>query len=231
MFDNIGERDAIAQPQAHEIDGTLYVARDLGRQRLTVSFELSVAIHWTAREPPCNYSPFSDEIAEIGYRAPVPKVKTPAMQDLIIVIAAWLSVNTGLPAADNLPAVETVSPAEMGALHAERVRASSIGGSQGAASPIATGNAELYAFYDDKSRTIYLPAGWNAHAPADVSLLVHEMVHHLQNVGGVAYECPQAREKPAYDAQTLWLKAFGREFASEFSEDPMTVHLRTHCMF
>jgi len=34
------------------------------------------------------------------------------------------------------------------------------------------------------------------------------MVHDLQNVGGLKYACPQAREKPVYQAQDKWLAQF-----------------------
>ena len=57
------------------------------------------------------------------------------------------------------------------------------------------------------------------------------MVHHLQNVGGLKYECPQAREKPAYRAQSQWLGLFGRNLADEFEIDRMTLLVRTSCMY
>jgi len=59
---------------------------------------------------------------------------------------------------------------------------------------------------------------------------VHEMVHHLQNIAGLKYECPQAREKLAYVAQNQWLAQSGRNLIDEFKLDALTVLVRTNCM-
>jgi hypothetical protein len=40
---------------------------------------------------------------------------------------------------------------------------------------------EAVAVYDDLTKTIFLPHSWKGETPADLSVLVHEMVHHLQN--------------------------------------------------
>lgn len=72
--------------------------------------------------------------------------------------------------------------------------------------------------------------GWTGKSPADVSVLVHEMVHHVQNVAGLKYACPEEREKPAYDAQNQWLALFGRKVTEEFELDPMTLLVRTNCL-
>lgn len=89
---------------------------------------------------------------------------------------------------------------------------------------------QVHAVYDDRSRTIYLPEGWPADSPADVSILVHELVHHLQNVGGLTYACLQARERPTYQAQARWLDLFGATLANEFGIDATTVLVRTTCV-
>ena len=41
--------------------------------------------------------------------------------------------------------------------------------------------AETVAVYDDATRTIYLAEGWSGATRAELSVLVHEMVHHLQS--------------------------------------------------
>jgi hypothetical protein len=46
-------------------------------------------------------------------------------------------------------------------------------------------------------KTIYLPKNWTGSTPAELSVLVHEMVHHLQGATKTKYECPQAREQLA----------------------------------
>jgi hypothetical protein len=59
---------------------------------------------------------------------------------------------------------------------------------------------------------------------------VHEMVHHLQNVGQLKYDCPAAREKPAYLAQNRWLRQFGLDLENEFQIDMFTIVAMSACM-
>lgn len=148
---------------------------------------------------------------------------------LLSILVTWLSINFGLPAIHEYPRVEFVTPGTMAQVRFNRLAgadrampgASRLTGSE-------AGN-NLSAIYDDRSRTIYLRNGWSDRRPADVSLLVHELVHHLQNAGGVQYDCPAAREKPAYAAQTRWLELFARDLSEEFALDPMTILVRTNC--
>ena len=90
---------------------------------------------------------------------------------------------------------------------------------------------ETVALYDDRDNTIYLPTKWTGQTPAEVSVLVHEMVHHLQNIAKAKFECPQAREQLAYAAQQKWLALFGRNLNDEFQIDPFTLLVTTRCMF
>jgi hypothetical protein len=57
------------------------------------------------------------------------------------------------------------------------------------------------------------------------------MVHHLQKEAGLAYPCPGASEKLAYEAQQKWLGLFGLDLASEFEIDPFTLLATTACSF
>jgi hypothetical protein len=89
---------------------------------------------------------------------------------------------------------------------------------------------DIVAVYDDAKRTIYLPEGWSGVTPVEQSLLVHEMVHHLQNLGNLKYACSEAREKLAFAAQEQWLRIFGASLASEFDLDPFTLLVRASCL-
>jgi hypothetical protein len=61
-------------------------------------------------------------------------------------------------------------------------------------------------------------------------MLVYEMVHHLQKVVGLKYECPQEREKLVYDAQSKWLGLFGHNLENDFEINAFTLKLTTQCM-
>lgn len=155
------------------------------------------------------------------------------MQTLLAVIVTWLSINFGLPATDELPRVEFASPAQMAAVRDSRMTVPPPGrtaAESGRPVPPETGG-DVLAIYDDATRTIYLPRNWTGATPADSALLVHEMVHHLQNVAGTKFACAGEREKDAYRAQRAWLALFGRTPEQEFGLDPMTILLRTNCLY
>lgn len=90
---------------------------------------------------------------------------------------------------------------------------------------------DIVAVYGDLERTIYLPEGWTGETPAELSILVHELVHHIQHVGGLTYACHAAQEKVAYAAQDRWLQLFGRDLASDFGIDPFTLLVNTICIY
>src|SRR5215217_5873645 len=102
------------------------------------------------------------------------------MQALLVAIVTWLSVNCDLPANYDLPAIRYASPTEItyfryGAFSAadkEKLAASQ------KALPAESRNSTV-AVYDHKNQVIILPIGWTAITPAEQSILVHEMVHHL----------------------------------------------------
>ena len=154
------------------------------------------------------------------------------MHALLTVLVTWLSVNYGLPSAPEHPRIELVPPARMAAVRYSRLQGAMpdrVATEAGKSAPSELGR-DVFAIYDDRSRTIYLPEGWTGATPAEVSVLVHELVHHLQNVAGLQYDCSAAREKPAYSAQARWLELFGTSLADEFDIDAMTILVRTSCL-
>lgn len=90
---------------------------------------------------------------------------------------------------------------------------------------------EVVAIYDDRTNTIHLATAWSGASVSGQSVLVHEMVHHLQKVGQRTYECPAAREKLAYEAQDRWLALHGKSLEEEFDVDMMTLLVSSSCMF
>jgi hypothetical protein len=154
------------------------------------------------------------------------------METLLTAIVTWLSMSFGLPANYDHPRVKLVSPATMNAVQFRgRVPLHSQGVSRAGSQPEhQASQRDVEALYDDDTRTIYLPEGWTGKTPAEVSVLVHEMVHHLQNLAGSKFECPQARERLAYAAQNQWLARSGQNLMDQFELDALTVLLRTKCM-
>jgi hypothetical protein len=124
------------------------------------------------------------------------------MEALLTAIVLWLSINFPLPANLNHPGIKFASAAEM---IAQRTGVS--------ASEISS---DIVALYSNESKTIYLMDGWTGKTPAELSILVHEMVHHLQNVGQLKFACSEEREELAYKAQDDWLHLFGRDLEPTF---------------
>jgi hypothetical protein len=146
-------------------------------------------------------------------------------------IAHWLSTNFDLPYTNELPRLQRVPPAQLYRLRYKALlptQSQAIGGEH--STPLPESQREIVAVYDDSSRTIYLQQAWTGATATDQSVLVHEMVHHLQNLGGLKYECPGAREKPAYLAQNAWLNRSGLELEKEFDVDLFTVVALSACM-
>jgi hypothetical protein len=142
-------------------------------------------------------------------------------------VVAWLTKNFDLDPGDTFPTVIRVPRSTITALRYRGL----LGAGAGSGTPETTlVSQDIVAVYDDKRRTIYLPEEWTGETPAEMSVLVHEMVHHLQNEAYTKFPCPQAREQLAYAAQQRWLEAHGQTLEEQFQLDPMTLLLTTRCM-
>jgi len=147
------------------------------------------------------------------------------MEALLTAIVVWLSTNYCLQASFNHPRVEFVSATKITAFLEEEM---SVKQRNDIAS--TTRGSEILSLYNNESQTIYLRNGWNGKTPAELSILVHEMVHHLQNVGQLKFACPEEREELAYKAQDHWLSLFGHNLARDFDLDPFTILVKSKCL-
>ena len=84
------------------------------------------------------------------------------MNALLTTIVLWLSVNFGLPANHDHPAIEFAPPARIAALrHGDLANLHSQMGTPGSPSP-----REVVAVYVHTTKTIYLPENWTGSTPA-----------------------------------------------------------------
>jgi hypothetical protein len=90
-------------------------------------------------------------------------------QPLLAAISAWLAFQFDLPSIEHPPRIELARPASIAVLRGG-------GGSE------ASSQQDIVAVYSDATRTIYLPEGWTGTTPTELSILVHELVHHVQNI-------------------------------------------------
>jgi hypothetical protein len=146
------------------------------------------------------------------------------MEALLTAIVLWLSANFPLPANQNHPEIKLVSTAEMiTVLNKSQPQRSNISASEL--------SSDIVSLYSNEAKTIYLRDGWTGRTPAELSILVHEMVHHLQNVGQLKFACPEEREELAYKAQNGWLILFGRDLEREFQMDGFSILVKSKCPY
>jgi hypothetical protein len=148
-------------------------------------------------------------------------------QSLVTAITQWLALELGLPGDLPAPAVKLAPARKITTFRHTGL----LSDDPRDMADVPRGQRETLASYDSLTRTVLLPEKWTGATVADVSMLVHETVHHLQNVAGLRYECPQASEKPAYEAQEKWLRLYGRDLAGEFELDGFTLLVTTQCFY
>ncbi|WP_232816716.1 DUF6647 family protein [Paracoccus zhejiangensis] len=139
----------------------------------------------------------------------------PSEPSLLEVIELWLVSNFDLVPAENAPELRAMTAADLVALR------------HGPNSSVSPG--DVVAAYDHRSRTIYLTDGWRGQDAAELSVMVHEMVHHLQASAGMRFSCPAERERLAYEAQDAWLQLFGQNLTSALNIDPAALLVSTVC--
>jgi hypothetical protein len=129
-------------------------------------------------------------------------------------LMGWVSSNFGVEADGSAVRIERAS--------STRLAAVPYGGIQQ--------RRHVLGVYDDTTRTVFLPEEWTGGSPEEQSVLVHQLVHHLQNLAGLMFQCAEEREKLAYAAQERWLGLFGRNLADAFGIDATTLLLSTECV-
>lgn len=91
-------------------------------------------------------------------------------------------------------------------------------------------HGDIVALYDKEAQAILVSNDWTGGSLAELSILVHEMVHHLQDQSGTIFACPAQKEKLAYRAQNEWLKLFGEDLEGAFGIDPALILVATTCV-
>jgi hypothetical protein len=136
-------------------------------------------------------------------------------------LVVWLSRNFALPARFEHPTIRFV-PAQAivairyAALLNDPTKAAAVQG-------------DVVSVYNMETHTIHMRDDWKGVTPAEVSVLVHEMVHHLQALARLKFACPQEREQVAFQAQQRWLNAFDTDLEREFELDPFSLLVNSNC--
>jgi hypothetical protein len=67
-------------------------------------------------------------------------------------------------------------------------------------------DSHLHAFYDPKNEIVYINNKFDINDPFNQSILLHEILHHVQFKNGVKYDCIGELEEEAYTLQKQYLR-------------------------
>jgi hypothetical protein len=134
---------------------------------------------------------------------------------LLEAMSLWLAANFDLPYTADMPTLAGLPAAE---LIARRYGPEAIFPAGG-----------VIALYDEAETTIFVTENWTGRTVADLSILVHELVHHMQAAADMRFACAGEREMLAYQAQGAWLGLFGESLESAFEIDRATLLVATAC--
>jgi hypothetical protein len=143
------------------------------------------------------------------------------MNDLMVALMVWASAQTGLPVPDELPTVK----------YADRCEIERIYYNDGARD-CSKSVLRIQAIYLHDRDTIYLPDTFDVNKLFDVSVVLHELVHYMQDKAGMEMPgtCHQEKiERPAYDAQIAWLNATGKTAYDVMGINGLSYYILTTC--
>jgi Domain of unknown function (DUF6647) len=94
----------------------------------------------------------------------------------------------------------------------------------------ATTGSNCEALYSSKNHTVYLADSWHSNDLRDRSILLHELVHHLQYLNHIKVTCESEYEFQAFKLQVAWLSEQGVEYPLDLmGVDLRYVMMLSHC--
>ena len=94
----------------------------------------------------------------------------------------------------------------------------------------STKHLTINALYAPKTHIVYLSENWNPNDLRDRSLLLHELIHHLQALNNVEAPCLAKNELQAFELQRAWLYEQGIQDPYKFLDtDELTIKLFAQC--
>ena len=114
------------------------------------------------------------------------------MKEILTALMIWLGANTPLDTNHDIPKILFLSQDKMEKLYYVQEQDSHPN--------------KLHGLYDTDKDTIILLDTWDRRKPWDMGVLVHEMVHYLQDVNGIKFSCVNEMERDAWPIQKKYLK-------------------------
>lgn len=113
------------------------------------------------------------------------------MKEILVAIMLWLSSNTYFNTNHELPKVIFLPQEQLNEMYYEEQE---------------HGSNSLHGLYEKETDTIYLPDTWDRRKAWDQGVLLHEVMHYLQDVNGMYFNCVAEMEKDVWPIQQHYLK-------------------------
>ncbi|MFT5118275.1 MAG: hypothetical protein ACI9NY_001813 [Kiritimatiellia bacterium] len=128
------------------------------------------------------------------------------MEILLSLLIEWMSLNTDM-SIEEIPNIVIMSPEALDKKYGKPV----------------------HALYEHQKSTIFLSHKIDLTTIQGASVLLHELVHHHQNMSGAMddYNCIQESEKLAYEVQRQYLTANSAKLMPEL--DSFNIMMRSFC--
>ena len=113
------------------------------------------------------------------------------MKEILTALMIWLGANTSFDTNHDIPNVLFLSQTQMEEMFYK-----------GTDKMPNT----LHGLYDPESDTIILPDTWDRREAWDLGVLLHEMVHYLQDQNDMDFNCTAEMERESWPIQQRYLK-------------------------
>ena len=113
------------------------------------------------------------------------------MKEILTALMIWLGANTPFNTNHDIPSILFVTQAQMEEMFYKGTNKMP---------------NTLHGLYDKESDTIILSDQWDRRKAWDMGVLLHEMVHYLQDQNNMKFRCPAEMEKDAWPIQQKYLK-------------------------
>ena len=113
------------------------------------------------------------------------------MKEILTALMIWLGANTPFDTNHDIPNILFMSQDQMEQMFYKGT--------------VKMPNT-LHGLYDKESDTIILPDTWDRRKAWDMGVLLHEMVHYLQDINNHEFSCTAEMERDAWPIQQQYLK-------------------------
>lgn len=139
------------------------------------------------------------------------------MPELMMSLMIWIATVTALPVPNAVPEIERLDGRQMwDMLHTDIPYES-------------RGSSDVIAIYNLEKRIMHLRHDWAPKGHKNLSVLVHELVHHMQSEAGKKFACRGEMEREAYEVQIAYLDKYGLKIEELFQINAMFLMAVTSC--